>query len=156
MNESTATLAAIESLQRLADVFSERRRQLAREVGLTEAQWRMLEEGESDAFLPSLCARRRAGTPAAVSHTLRQLLEAKLVQTRVGPEDGRRRIYGLTSRGRRTLARLRASRSRAIDAIWKPLGDGNLTTFTRCSNALAERLEVYAKENPGDASTPRR
>lgn len=156
MSESNETCAAIESLQRLAEVFAERRRQLAREVGLTEAQWRMLEEVESEDFLPSLFARRRACTPAAVSHTLRQLLEAELVQTRAGAEDGRRRIYGLTARGRRTLARLRANRSRAIDSIWKPLGDRNLTTFTRFANTLAERLEAYAEENPGASSTPGR
>lgn len=156
MPQSSASHTAIESLQRLAELFAERRRQLAREAGLTEAQWRMLEEVAAEDFLPSLFARRRACTPAAVSHTLRQLLEADLVQTRIGADDGRQRIYGLTSRGRRTLTRLRARRARAIESIWEPLGTRDLAAFTRFSNALAERLEAYALGNRAAASALRR
>ena len=57
MDETTAT--AIANLQRLADTFAERRRQLAAGIDLTEAQWRVLEEIEDEDFLPSLFARRR-------------------------------------------------------------------------------------------------
>ena len=36
--------AAIAALQRLSELFLERRRQLAAEVGISEAEWRLLEE----------------------------------------------------------------------------------------------------------------
>ena len=136
---------AIAALQRIAEVFGERRAQLAREAGVTEAQWRMLESVERKDFLPSLFARRRACTPAAVSQTLRQLLAAGLVQVRIGEDDARQRIYEPTAKGRRVLRRLRASRSRAISAVWRPFGARRLTAFSRFAEQLADRLERYAE-----------
>ena len=94
---------AISGLQRLADDFAERREQLASEAGLTPGQWRVLEEISTDEFMPSLFARRRAQSPAAVSKTLRQLAEAGLVEASIGRADARRRRYALTARGRRML-----------------------------------------------------
>ena len=135
---------AIASLQRLSEAFGERRAQLAREAGITETQWRLLESVEDEAFLPSLFARRRACTPAAVSQTLRQLLDAGLVHVRIGEDDARQRIYALTPRGRRVLRRLRDSRTRAIAAIWRPLHARPLRAFVRFADELAERLERYA------------
>ena len=60
---------AITGLQRLTDVFRERRRQLAAEVDLSETQWRLLEEVADEHFMPSMFARARDCTPAAVSRT---------------------------------------------------------------------------------------
>lgn len=138
-------LEAIESLQRLAEAFAERRGQLARGAGLTEAQWRLLEQVEGGEFLPSLFARQRACTPAAVSRGLRQLLELNLVQAAIGAEDGRQRIYRLTAQGRRALAKLRRSRARAIETVWRPLGKQKLADFNRFARELADRLEAYAR-----------
>ena len=56
---------AIEALQRLSELFLGRRRQLAREAGLTESQWRLLEELADEDFMPSLFARRRDCTPTS-------------------------------------------------------------------------------------------
>ena len=56
MEQTTAK--AIANLQRLAEAFAERRRQLAAGIDLTEAQWRVLEEVGDEDFLPSLFARR--------------------------------------------------------------------------------------------------
>ena len=135
---------AIQALQRLSDLFAERRAQLAREAGVTEAQWRMLEQVDDADFLPSLFARQRACTPAAVSRTLRQLLDADLVRVSIGADDGRQRIYQLTARGRRVLGRLRQGRAAAIARIWQPLGQSALAQFARFAERLADRLEAYA------------
>ena len=56
------TLDAIAALQRLAELFSERRLQLARESGITETLWRVLEEVDDESFMPSMFARRRSCT----------------------------------------------------------------------------------------------
>ena len=53
-------LAAIAALQRVAELFSERRLQLARESGITETQWQVLEEVGEESFMPSMFARRRS------------------------------------------------------------------------------------------------
>ena len=137
--------AAIAGLQRLAELFGERRSQLARDAGITETQWRLLEQVDDADFLPSMFARRRACTPAAVSRTLRQLLDAGLVRATIGPADARQRIYALTAAGRRVLGRLRSERAAAIAAVWQPLGKRELTRFARFSETLADRLEAYAE-----------
>lgn len=137
---------AIAALQRLAELFLERRRQLAREVDLSEAEWRLLEEIAAERFMPSLFARRRERSPAAVSRVLRRLLDAELVRAEVGSEDARQRVYRLTARGRERLAQLDARREGAIAAIWRGFPARELADFERFANALSDALERYARE----------
>jgi len=139
---------AIRSLQRLTDLFRERRRQLAREVDLSEAQWRLLEEIAGEAFMPSMFARRNDCTPAAVSRTLRQLLERDLVAVSISPDDARQRVYRLTAGGRRVLRRLNRSRERAIAAIWEQFSPAELARFARFASALCDGLESYRPRSP--------
>ena len=136
--------AAIEGLARLADVFDRRRRQLAGEVGLTDAQWRLLEEIAREDFMPSLFARRRACTPAAISRTLKQLQGQGLVTASISPRDARQRDYALTAAGHDVVARMRAGRQSALDAVWADLDDAEIERFGRFGAALADRLEAYA------------
>ena len=136
--------SAIGALQRLAEVFLERRRQLAREVGLSEAEWRLLEEIAAERFMPSLFARRRERTAAAVSRVLRGLVDAGLIAASVGESDARRRVYRLTQRGRERMAKLRDRRERAIAEIWRRLPAADLAEFERVAGGLAEALERYA------------
>ncbi len=140
-------LDAIASLQRVSELFAERRRQLAREADLTEAQWRVLEEAAGEDFMPSMFARRRACTPAAVSRTLRQLLDRDLVRASIGASDGRQRVYRLTANGRRTLAKLSENRARAIEAVWRDFPPEELRAFTRFASDLADRLETYLRSH---------
>src|SRR4030095_3334077 len=108
--------AAIGRLQRLADLFHQRRAQLAQGAGLTEAQWEVLERLASEHFTPSLSARHRESSAPAVSRIIRQLLRKKLITVSVSDTDGRQRRYQLTARRQETLEALRATRSRAIEA----------------------------------------
>jgi len=140
---------AIGALQRLADLFLERRRQLAQEVGLSEAEWRLLEEISAEQFMPSLFARRRERSPAGVSRVLRGLVEAGLVSVEVGQQDARQRIYRLTARGREVMARLRERRERAIGAIWRSFSARELADFERFASALGDALEDYAQRRRG-------
>jgi DNA-binding MarR family transcriptional regulator len=136
---------AIAGLRRLADLFERRRQQLARSVGLSDAEWRVLEEISSAHFMPSLFAQSRAAHPAAVSRVLRQLQDRGLVRSAVSEEDGRRRTYELTGQGRRLLDRLRTRRERAIDAVWRGLPRRELQQFARFSEELSDRLESLAE-----------
>ena len=139
----SAQRRAIEGLGRLSDLFEQRRTQLAREAGLTPPQWRLLEEIASDRFMPTLFARRREKSAAAVSKTLRQLIEATLVSVAISSGDRRQRDYKLTASGRRVLERLSRSRARAIEAIWADLEPDALAHFADFSHELADRLEAY-------------
>ena len=139
---------AIQALQRLTELVQLRRGQLAREAGLSEQQWRVLEEVAREDFMPSLFARRRACTPAAVSKTLRQLLEKKLIRASISASDGRQREFPLTPRGRRVMQRLRASRQAAIEATWKQLDPREVARFAAFGEALSERLERYVRGAP--------
>jgi DNA-binding MarR family transcriptional regulator len=140
-----ATLAAIESLQRLTDLFRERRLQLAGAIGLSEAQWRLLEEIAGNGFMPSMFARRQDCSPAAVSRTLRQLQDRELIAARIAPTDARQRIYSLTAAGRRMLERLNRERAQAIETIWEPISASELERFTRFATRLGDDLEAYRR-----------
>lgn len=141
---------AIAALQRLSEVFQRRRAQLARRAGLTEQQWRVLEQIATEHFMPSMFARDNESSPAAVSKTIRQLLDKDLVAVSISAADGRQRDYELTTAGKRLMTDLRRQRRRAIDAIWTDLPDRQLTSFCATALELTRRIEAYAAEESED------
>ena len=143
---------AIACLGRLTEVYGQRRQDLAEQVGLSEQQWSVLDEIEHEAFMPSLFARRRESSAAAVSKILRQLQDKELVVVSVRPHDGRQRLYELSPLGRQTMARLRALRQDAITEVWEPFDSAQLKAFTRFGNELLDRLERYSQER--DQTSP--
>ncbi len=138
--------SAIECLGRLSAIYQQRRQQLAAEVGLTEHQWEVLEEISSEHFMPSMFARSRQSSRAAVSKTLRQLLDKGLTKVTAGVQDARQRRHELSPHGKRVLSRLRAARESAVADVWLTLDGPALRQFTRFGSELAERLEAYAKQ----------
>ena len=146
MNDAhpSRVLHAIGRLQRLAELFHVRRAQLARQAGLTEAQWRLLEEIATEDFMPSMFARASQSSPPAVSRLLRQLADRDLISVSLGAQDGRQRRYALTPAGRRLLDRLRRARSRAVDTVWLKVPPREIDDFIRFSNTLIPKLEAYA------------
>jgi DNA-binding MarR family transcriptional regulator len=136
--------AAIECLARLAELYQARREQLAESVGLTDQQWGVLEEIATEHFMPSLFARRRASSPAAVSKMLRQVTDKGLVVVAIAKDDARQRKYSLTPKGKRVMESLRKSREDAIREVWLKLDGGDMRAFTAFGGALMTRLEDYA------------
>ena len=135
---------AIEQLQKLSELFQHRRLQLARRVGLTEQQWRVLEEVSTEHFVPSMFARNRDSSPAAVSKIIRQLGEKQLIRGAISRIDGRQRHYVLTAKGRRLMEEIRTHRLRAIQAIWLGLDLKQLNQFVRFSRRLIASLASYS------------
>ncbi len=140
---------AIDCLGRLSEIFRQRRQELAASVGLTEQQWSVLDEIENEQFMPSMFARRRESSPAAVSKILRQLQDKELVVVSVDASDGRQRHYELSARGNRTLAELRARRQHAIEHVWQRFDAEVLESFTCFGNELIGSLERYSSETVG-------
>jgi DNA-binding MarR family transcriptional regulator len=139
--------SAIDCLGRLSEAFSERRAQLAQGVGLTDQQWGVLEEISTEHFMPSMFARRRESSAAAVSKILRQLNDKGLISVGVSESDGRPRKYELTARGKQVMAALRRSRERAIRDVWLPFDAEQVRQFINFSTLLVARLEAYARES---------
>jgi DNA-binding MarR family transcriptional regulator len=133
--------AAIFQLGRLSDLFQKRRGQLAAAVGLTEHQWSVLEEVSTDNFMPSMFARQRESSAAAVSKTIRQLVERGLVSVSLQREDARQRRYELTAEGRKVTSKLRDSRQQAISQVWAAIPEPQLLEFVRFGKELGDRLE---------------
>lgn len=136
--------AAIECLGRLAELYRERRAQLAASVGLTDQQWGVLEEIATEHFMPSLFARRRESSPAAVSKILRQLTDKGLIVVSIGKDDARQRKYSLAAKGKRAMDALRESREDAIREVWLKLPAERMRAFTGFGGELIRRLEDYA------------
>lgn len=145
-NDAPAMYRSIALLQRLTELFEQRREQLATRVGLTVQQWRVLEEISTEHFIPSLFARSQESSAAAVSKVLRQLLDKGLVRVSVSVADGRQRQYELSARGRQLMLRLRAHRQRAIEAIWTGLPADRLCAFSELSAELIARIERHAAQ----------
>jgi len=139
--------AAIACLGRLADAFRRRREQLALSVGLSDGQWEVLEEIAREHFMPSMFARTRDSSAAAVSKTLRQLKDKKLVSVSLSKSDGRQRAYVLTARGVAILQTLRDERAVAIEKIWLALAPAPMKNFVAFGTELSARLEQYASNN---------
>jgi DNA-binding MarR family transcriptional regulator len=95
--------------------------------------------------MPSMFARRRKCTSAAISKILRQLLDRKFIQVAIGKSDARQREYSLTTSGKRLVQRLRRERVKAIDAVWRDLPRAELKEFAAFGDELATRLESYAE-----------
>jgi DNA-binding MarR family transcriptional regulator len=143
---------AIEAMTALAEIFGRRREVLARDAGITIEQWRVLEEISTEHFIPSMFARSRDSSAAAVSRILRQLLDAGLVTAAIGRADRRNRSYKLTAKGQRTLAELRASRQTAIEAIWTGFSRDELASFSAFASKLSDRIERYSRGKNGRAA----
>ena len=134
---------AIACLGRLTYAFQRRREELAASVGLSDGQWGVLEEISREHFMPSMFAKTRESSAAAVSKTLRQLLDKELVSVGMSKSDGRQRAYGLTAKGKRVLESLRQEREQAIERIWRTLDREQMQTFATFANELTLRLEHY-------------
>jgi DNA-binding MarR family transcriptional regulator len=143
---------AITCLGRLTEVYASRRQELAQQAGLTEQQWSVLDEIENEGFMPSLFARRRESSAAAVSKILRQLQDKELVVVSVRPNDGRQRHYELSALGKQTMSRLRALRQHAISEVWERFDAAQVKAFALFGNELLARLERYSKER--DQASP--
>ncbi len=143
--------AAIECLQRLSNAFLTRRQQLAQGVGLTEHQWGVLEEISTEHFMPSMFARKRESSAAAVSKTIRGLIEKGLVEVTLNKTDGRQRDYQLTARGRQVMRELRHARTRAIEQIWLKLDRAKVREFTEFGNTLTNALLSHTTKSRNQA-----
>ena len=137
---------AIGQLQRLTDGFQRRRTQLANQVGLTEQQWLVLEEISTEHFIPSLFARNRESSQAAVSKIIRQLRSKGLIHVSISKRDGRQRRYALTAEGNKIMERIRALRERAIDSIWMGLDNRDLEQFIDFASKLIDSIDDYTEK----------
>ena len=140
-----AVHGAIARLQELSELFQRRRARLAGQAGLSEQQWRVLEEISAEHFMPSLFARNRESSPAAVSKIIRQLMDKKLISVSISQDDGRQRRYLLTAKGKRVIQRLRTLRQRAIEKVWMKLDASELQKFDQFSLRIIESIESYSK-----------
>lgn len=145
--ESAAQIhRAIAQLQRLTELFQQRRAQLAKHVGLTEQQWLVMEEISTEHFMPSMFARSQDSSAAAVSKIIRQLIDKELISVSISESDGRQRQYELTAQGKRVMSSLRQRRQKAIDAIWTDLDQKQLSLFTDVSEQLITAIEAYSRK----------
>ena len=134
---------AIRQLQILTNLFIKKRRELAARVGLTEAQWRLLDEIEQNDFMPSLFASERENTKAAISKTLRQLVDASLITVEISAHDARQRKYSLTPLAEEKLRKLTRLREEAIQKIWMPIDERLLDPMLAFNEALISNLRNF-------------
>src|SRR3984893_8573497 len=136
---------AIEAMTALAELFERRREPSPRDAGITIEQWRVLEEISTQHFIPSMFAKSRDSSAAAVSKILRQLLDSGLVSAAIGRADRRNRHYKLTARGNRDLSELGSEREKAIEVIWTGFSCDELAALSKFAATLSDRIERYSR-----------
>ena len=82
------------------------------------------------------------GSPAAVSKTIRQLIDKELVTVSLNSTDGRQRDYVLTSKGKRVIQRLRKNREQAIQQVWLDMSSSRIETFSQIATELNDKLAL--------------
>jgi len=95
--------------------------------------------------MPSMFARSRQSSAAAVSKTLRQLIDKGLVSAAIDEKDGRQRHYELTDKGQRAIGQLRQNREAAVQDIWMTFEPKQLQTFTEFATELCSKLDRYSR-----------
>jgi len=143
MNPEEPVFRAIEQLQVLSHLFLKKRAELAGRVGLTEAQWRVMEEVQNSNFMPSMFAARNEYSKAAVSKILRQLLALGLVSSSKTDEDGRFRQFEITLEGQHRMSKLNQLRENAVNLIWRSIDPGLLDASIAFNDLLIENLKNY-------------
>lgn len=133
---------AIGQLQTLSHIFIRKRAELAKQAGLTEAQWRLLDEIGQEAFMPSMFASQRENSKAAISKTLRQLTDAGLITVAIASGDARQRKYTLTPLAVKKLKQLQKLREAAIDTVWRPIDRKLLASAVEFNEQLIGRLKA--------------
>jgi DNA-binding MarR family transcriptional regulator len=147
MDKTDTIHRAIESLQRLSDLFHKRRIQLATAANLTEQQWLVLEQISQTHFMPSMFAKERQSSSAAVSKIIRQLADKKLISVSIKQGDSRLREYRLTSYGEKALNIIRNEREMAIKDIWLDFSENDLNRFAHISDMLADSIDNYLQKS---------
>ena len=94
--------------------------------------------------MPSMFAREQNNTSGAISKIIRQLIEKNLIKVSISENDGRKRQYELTAKGKKTMDRLRELREEAIQEVWADLPADELKQFASFSNMLIEKLRDYS------------
>ena len=140
-------LNAISVVGHLAELFLKRRSELAAAADLTEQQWLVLERITDEHFMPSMFAKERESSQAAVSKILRQLTEKDLIASGFSAADARKREYQLTTKGRQVMTRLRALRNEAVEQIWMEFDEEKLTTFCTFGAEIIASIESYSRKD---------
>ena len=96
--------------------------------------------------MPSMFAKERESSPAAVSKILRQLADKRLIASALNDRDGRKRAYYLTDEGKRVMSALRSLREQAVDRIWMGMDEQLLNTFCDFGAQLVASIESYSRK----------
>ena len=96
--------------------------------------------------MPSLFARRRESSAAAVSKILRQVVDKGLVVAEIAKDDARQRRYSLTAKGKRVMETLRRGREDAIREVWLALPGGGVRAFRNRHEPLFATLPPQDQE----------
>ena len=97
--------------------------------------------------MPSMFARQRDSSAAAVSKTIRQLIDKGLISVSLNADDGRQRDYVLSAKGRKVMRRLRDSREAAIERVWLKLPVSRVRAFSEFAADLNEGLAGLLRES---------
>ncbi|MEU9390983.1 MarR family winged helix-turn-helix transcriptional regulator [Streptomyces sp. NPDC048324] len=148
--ERRAWLAYVDFSTLLADHLN---RQLRRDAGMTHADYSLLvhlSAAPDGALGMSELAQRLKITRSRLTHAVNRLREARLVDRREDPADGRGQIAVLTDEGRTLLERAAPGHVEAVrQAVFDALTPEQVRQFAEIGEAISNAL--HRAENAGTA-----
>jgi homoprotocatechuate degradation regulator HpaR len=138
---TTSKSLSISLLRTRETVMAHFRGHLA-ELGLTEQQWRILRVlGEADGLDAGELAERACILPASLSRILRALGGDKMIAVRPHPDDRRRQIVTLATKGRAALDHALPTTAAIYRELEKKIGSDELDQLQRLLALVQERLK---------------
>lgn len=120
-----------------------------RALGLHRNQFkilRVISAGDSDIVQKHICEELKL-TPAAVTNTLRSLIDEGIVQKERRNSDGRVRAVSLTRRGKLLLTRTDKYFEEYNEEMCRGISEEDLETVCRCLTTMRTNLEKLHKDD---------
>jgi homoprotocatechuate degradation regulator HpaR len=111
------------------------------DLGLTEQQWRVLRVlGEATEIDAGELAERACILPASLSRILKTLQQDRYITTKAHPDDGRRTIVTLATKGEKLLMQALPQTAAIYRKMEKQIGADDLLQLQRLLERVQEKL----------------
>ena len=119
-------------------------RPFLRAANVTEQQWRVLRVlSDRDALDASSIAERALLYAPTVSRILKELLDRRLIEREIDPDDGRRSIISITQLGRDLVLETASHTRVLLNSYAEAFGEERLRAFIAEGQALIHTLKRF-------------
>jgi len=141
------TFRLLREICRFREKLQAARNELAREFGLTDARWLVLDTVEDKARTTSSIGRFLGLTRQSVQRTVRHLAGDGFVTLGHNPDHARARLVTISEKGALALGKLRKKQADWVSGLAGNMEPGNIRMITGTLRGLISRIEKPEKKD---------